>query len=621
MDFAVKYDPRSLSAEREAAIKVRDGFLYKLTDMHKRYHQPAYREDCKTEKYEPENHAFEWNSLVGAQVAFDNPRVMVGTGRPHTVGPVAKGIRHALNRWSEKTRLKEPAQRLWLDTAFAYGVLMVRQGNIPGYASGRDNPVPQWPVVERISPWQFFCDPLAQMFDRARYAGHDCAFDKDELIQVAQANPHLGWNAEVLEGITTTQEFDERDESIRGVMPDRQEIKITEMWVPGYDLPESPGPDEGYHGTIFTLVDGQTDGGMEDDWVRAPRPAYVSRWGPYVFAGIYYVPDMLYPLSPLMAVEGRVQELNSHATAMSEAMARYKKLVLIDSTRADLIQKINSPNSLVIPVQGLHRDDAVEFEIGGITEQHITTWNLLRERLTRASAISDAQRGNARDGTATANAIADEASSVRVGYIKSRFGEAIRQVFEMAADLMLKDDRVVFGLGDDAAKDLGMKEPYFFGGPVDIIDPMTGENLGPPSVDDLDISIEPYSMDQLGQGIVRQQMMESLQMLLAIAPQIPTMPYVKWKDVFNKIGDVNNDQDWSNMIDLDMAAAVGGLPGALPETPQSTMAGATPKGGRTAIDASAISGGRPVPAGGQQPAMAGQSGGQFATKGRVMAGA
>ena len=102
----------------------------------------------------------------------------------------------------------------------------------------------------------------------------------------------------------------------------------------------------------------------------------------------------------------------------------------------------------------------------------------------------------------------------------------------------------MFPLGADAAKDLGMEEPYYVGG-------VTEEETGT-SYNDLELEIDAYSMERTSESLRQRRTMEAFQLISNVAQAMPQMPYVKWGDLLDKLGDAMNMPDLSEMIDEQM---------------------------------------------------------------------
>jgi hypothetical protein len=224
--------------------------------------------------------------------------------------------------------------------------------------------------------------------------------------------------------------------------------------------------------------------------------------------------------------------------------------VIVSADNPDLARKIkDSPNDLVVPVKGFAKDQVVELETGGITSQHKDQIRDALERVDRNTGIDQTQRGNLEKGlTATAVAVAESAASAALAFVKQEFTDATVQVLNSAAWFMYNEDRVEFPLGEEAADELGMGEPWFQGG-------MGGEA----SYDDLELEIEPMSMERMNEALMRSNYTEQMNLILNAAAVIPTAPFYDWQTIFERGGDALNDPLLGEIYNQDLAAMVTGM--------------------------------------------------------------
>jgi len=457
----------------------------------------------------------------------------------------AMALEHGINRWVRDTNVRSVLQRVAYDTLITYGIVLTTQAPMPGQdpMSGFKA---YWPNCYRITPKRFIIDPVSMSVPEARFMGHMWVRDKEDLMD--EADNDRSWNKEVIETMQTSQDMEElgfennRDRDV----PERNEVVAYDIWIPEIELKESPGPDFGFHGTIYTVAASENNGQRDPnkaDFVRDPRPYYGPPTGPYAMFGTYYVPDTPYPLSPIMATMGQVDELNDHVRSASASAANYKRLILVDSKSKKLAQDVKSqPHDYVVPVEGLDRDRVIPLELGGITNQQVSYIEMARERLDRNSGIHDAMRGNVTgSATATEVSIAEGSSTVRLAYIKQQFQEAVRSVLTKVGWYMHNDDRVKFPLGVEASKELGMPEPYFVGG----TDPSS-------RFSDLELELEAYSMERTTEALQQRRAMEAFQIIANVASAMPQMPYVDWGGLLDKMGDALNMPDLSSLVDSQM---------------------------------------------------------------------
>ncbi|UCC88295.1 MAG: hypothetical protein JSV81_03035, partial [Anaerolineales bacterium] len=448
--------------------------------------------------------------------------------------------------------LRKKLVELATDMLFTYGVAVVREdyNNTSGTAvhTPEEDPQepskPMWPVVERISQKEFLLDPGCARWSDAAFMGHEVRRPRKALLKEAEENPDRGWDVKAIKQAVAADPVKDRHNT--KYTPERDEVVFYELWVPSHDLPESPGAEEGFHGTIFTLCAAKTEQGAEPlgMYIRKPRPYYGPRTGPYSMFGVYKVPDTPMPLSPLTAVECQVSELNRHVRSVSNAMLRHKRLVGVnDSRTAQLVKDTGHDYVTVVPFED-GRAMVQEFELGGQTEQQALWIRTCRERADRALGMDEALRGAVSGaGTATEHTIASEAANARIAYIKQAFTDSVTALLEKVAFYMYHDDRIVFPLGDEIIRDLAMgpdAQPYFMGGGHST---ESGYQF-----EDLELEIEPYSMERSSEGMNQKRALETHQLLLGSLQAMSAYPDYPWQDHFQKIGNAMNTPDLPELV-------------------------------------------------------------------------
>jgi hypothetical protein len=264
-----------------------------------------------------------------------------------------------------------------------------------------------------------------------------------------------------------------------------------------------------------------------------------------------------------------VEDLNKIVAASNEAIRKYKRLIIMDETSPDLAQKVKSPDNYVVTAKGFKKEMVIDLESGGITSQHKDQIRDALERVDRNTGISQVQRGNLQKGlTATEVAVADAASSEALAFVKQEFTDATVQVLNSAAWFMYNEDRVEFPLGEEAADDLGMGEPWFKGG-------MGGET----SFDDLELEIEPMSMERMNEALMRTNYMEQMQMIMEAGPAVLAAPFFDWKAIFERGGDALNDPMMGDIFNAPLAAKLTGMQMAQSMSPQPAPGGGGGGGG------------------------------------------
>lgn len=89
------------------------------------------------------------------------------------------------------------------------------------------------------------------------------------------------------------------------------------------------------------------------------------------------------------------------------------------------------------------------------------------------------------------------------------------------------------------------EEPWFQGG---------GHSESGYSFDDLELEIEPYSMERSSEGLVQKRSLEAHQILMGSLPSMQQFPDYPWKDHFAKIGNAMNMPDMADLVTDELLA-------------------------------------------------------------------
>lgn len=174
--------PDNLMEEIQAAERLRDRHLEKTDEMIREYHGQAYDSGRPSEKPAPENHAFEWLSLVTPQIIYDNPEVMVRSRRSGIDPEILTQLQYGIQQWADDTLLWRTLMDCWYDMAFSFGVIHSTIEVIP-YYKGNQGVRPMRPCARRIKPQRFFVDCRADAPSNARLMGHFGFYDKNDLLE------------------------------------------------------------------------------------------------------------------------------------------------------------------------------------------------------------------------------------------------------------------------------------------------------------------------------------------------------------------------------------------------------------------------------------------------------
>lgn len=557
--------PDRLRADEE----FRDDHLFSLDAMVGSAAGPHYSRKTLG-SYMPENHYHAYTSLMVPRLMHDNPRVRCTTRRPGSQMETAEAIRHGLNRWVRDVNLRNVGQQLAMDYCYTWGAAMVRQ--IPNrhmgkttekWIWGKDGAVRTeqtsslWPSVYRIPQPQFILDSGALTPHQAEYMGHKWFATPDKVLAEAKRGGDDGWDVEALgelvgsagsDGGSASTSDPERQDRARD--PKKLELEFATVWVAELQLKESDGPDAGYHGTLMTLARAQGRG-PRGAWrtVKKPVPYYGPPSGPYEIFGAYYLPNKLYPLSALVAVEGQIRELNRQARALSRSAEKHKRVVLYDyRDQATAARLKRAQHDFFVGIPGFDKAKFAEAELGGATDSQYKATAYLMDRLQRISAMDEAQQGNVTGmGTATEHSIANEAAATRLGYLRQQFSSGMSGVLMKAAWWLYHDSQVIFPLGEEAADDFEMMDPWFHGG-------MDDEDA---SFDDLELEIEAYSMQRTDQESLAARTQAGLTWIIETAMMRPQTPWVDWEKIDDLAAQVYDLPDLAGLVDNEAALMAG----------------------------------------------------------------
>lgn len=510
-----------------------------------------------------ENHYFEWLSTNLPLYYMRAPRLRATSHLDSIEAESATiAIESEINRTLLKYGFDEEALMVAYDFAFAYGIFCVT-----GQDYGYDPQIGMktWrPRPQRIAPERFIYDPLCtSTWDHASWLGHMIVLSPEAFEAMAENGE--GWD---LAAIRAAGDDARNDLPGRNWIadeqeaPDRQEIVAYSIWLRDVQPDESKGPEDGYHGAVCVVADSDNEG--YERFLRKPVPFKGPACGPYAWVGCYTVSNSPVPMGPLQAQSLNVRELNTATDVIMRGMENYKRGVAVDQANDDLIDAIqNQPDTRVWPVQGLNANQNTlkSIEIGGVTEQMMTAYTILRERLDRNSGMHEAQRGKITGGTASEVSIAQANADVRISFIKERFTRGIRRVLEIMAEYYLIDSGIAFRVNPDQRQPIidpetgmPMPTPVFIGGVTG--DDADGDGLG---IDDLDLQIEPYSMEHTNQSLMQERWIQMVELLLKVGPAMQAMPWIDWTRVLEKGGDVLNDPEFGSLVNTAMLSLVQGV--------------------------------------------------------------
>lgn len=546
----LKSTPEALCAELKAAADYRTRLTHAKSEMVNRYVGPFYDQRSDAEEA-PENFYHEFTSYLLPRLVFNNPRFNVRSRRVGVQQDAAMAIGHGLNRWCVDSAFRKTLVSAATDYLFSFTMLLTTQEESIGglHPTVRDQwgeKIPHMPRVTPLDTGDCYLDPGGRTPEEWRYIGHSFVRDHDDLIAEAEQEGSE-WDLEAVKALAE-QVSQERQMRRNGGLniPERGSVELAEMWVAEhwdedeYDTAEEASAD-GFHGMIYTLAVEQSSSQnpkLKNAWLRKPRAFYGPRWGPYTYIGCYHVPGEGARMSPLVAVEGQTRALNRLAVAEQRGAEDHKTLAVVNSDDPKIVGKLKgAKHHSVLGLKNFTRDQLEVIALGGNHPELKESLARAKDRLDRNAGLGEAQRGATTSGaTATESAIAANSSALRMDFIIQQWTDGIAQVGRTVAWYLYHDDRVVMPLGEEATQEAGLPEGaeiFLTGGDWD-------ESSGA-TFDDLELDIEPYSMERTDQGLKQHQMIQMFgpfPNLLQLIGMFPTG--ADWADIIDMYGDAFN---------------------------------------------------------------------------------
>lgn len=566
--------------ESEAALESTrdhlDAFERQVQRFHSRHFRRRGAAGAGGESF-LENHYYDWVTYIVPKIAYTAPRARVRSKIASVFGEDAKALQAGLNRWIRDHSYERFSEDVAIDMQFNWSVGYVSQQPIPGAKPveglNPDDPdeigVPNAPAIYRVLQDLYFDDALARQRSDIRFRGHVLARDRGLLIEEARAHPERGWNLNMLRSMPAADTHERMRRDTR-YATDRDEVTFRELWVPEAELEEymdgTPAPEggwraNGFNGLILTV---SSSGGEE--WVRAPRPAYVPPDGPYTVFGCFGVPGSTKSLAPLVAIEEQVLELNAHTRVMSRSAADYKKMAFVENSDPRIARLVrDGQHHGVIPVKGFKRENLMEVEVGGISDQMIAYRTILLDRLNRNSHMDDPTRGKTTGSTAFEADLANRSTETRTEWIAKKADEGHAELLTKALWFMFMDNRSVWPMGAEGAEEMGIppqRVSLSDGRVIDIQPSLSfrggaGSNPNSPPFNALEVTVEPFSTRRPNEAEMREQFMAASQFLSTYLPMIPVFPWVRWQSHFRAAAEAFAAPELETIVDWQRATQEG----------------------------------------------------------------
>lgn len=556
--MAFTTDKARLYQEIENAISIRDSALVNIKDQIARL-AGSSRGKVIDGGEAAMNYSALWLSVMMSRLIYNNPKVLVTAGeaidgQQTPIQEAAHATEIFVNAWNDAEGLNKKLRRCAVDYAMAWCAGMVTRKKHPGDHSIDTETERYMPEFVRIPPWRMIIDPYCEDVEEARYLGHTWYCDKDDLVELAKAaDEDEGWDVGAVEAMQTevnafSSNMDPRD----GQQNNRDEVVLLDLWFPEKLHDEDLGPEEGFHGTIMTLGWDSNQQTVYD--FRKPRPCFCPASGPYAIGGYMPIPMSPFPMGPLAMTFGHESLVRDMVQTANTGCLEYKRAWLIPAgtDASDAAKKVLGSGDVVIPVPGMAADaKPIEIEIGGVTDMQLRNIMYSRGELERLGGLDGPGTGKANSHTtATSDAIAAESRKTISDHIVDNFHDFVREIEEKVAWYGFSDEDVKIALGDDV-DGIDGQDLNFEGGPGDL--DMSAFLM-------FTIDIEPHSMERMNDAMHQHRVMQAFGLIVQIAQFVRQMPEVDWKAVISMIGDALNMPNLDQMIDIDMAMQLAGVP-------------------------------------------------------------
>lgn len=584
-------DANVLLENIEHAERVRDQKLRVVSDLYDQYRGESDGDDQT--RFTPSSHVLEYAWLMVGRVAFRQPRVRVRSKVGAAGRAIADASQFAMNQWIRQALHEVLLRKFALDMQFGMTVGVVRTTRDPKDQAGTQPGGRAWPVLERIPPQRFFIDPLATGHEDARFMGHVWVMPRDELLKLAEEAEEGGddsWDLDKIRAATADQSAEKLGREHGHGAPDRDEIVGYEVWLPSLTIEdedrEDDGegededrdektPEDGYHGTIVTLLAVPDNGGADKGidraelaFIRKPRAYYGPRTGPYIVGGVLDVPNSVYQMGPLAAVYGTLCQLNNTYAKVLADINKYRQGIAVDDAGTGKVkdQLQDAKNDVISITGGADGIDRMvkPFEIGGVTDQQLRALQILQTQLERASGIDSAIRGQVDgDGTATEHAIAERGAESRISMVRRQFELFVEGCLKAVLWHVLSEADFEMEMDEDSVAELG-QDATFYGGRID----EEGNEWSP---DKLALEIEVGSMERSTDPGRQAMEFAVLDRMIGYAQALRALPEIDAKEFLGRIGDIVNDPKLGELYRAEIADAVRQMQGVPPSPEQPKL--------------------------------------------------
>lgn len=534
--------PQNLLLEIDSAVRLRDHHVTRAREIIRGYVGYDFDAGRDYGSPSPENHAFEYMTLMLGRLVADNPAIAVRAPFAQFEW-VADALEDAANQWIVRNNIQSIIEGIVAEALICYGVGMVSFEVDPAAPVTANGTRRMRPVFAHIPFWRYFRDYRGCNGIPQRFEGHVWVRDKADLENDERYDPAMVEKLMVDAGLS---DAGERDSS-----PTRKEVVGYEVWVPDAKLPPGLDPQK-YHGMVYTLGttalggadpnDGRIrDGKRVSGYLREPQPFYGPASGPYKLFGGWPVPGSPYRLAPLMATKEQAEEHNAHMNAITHSALQRKTVIITNSANTGLKNTLkNSRDGYVYGVKGYQSGQFDQIEIGGPTKEQLDYADRVKQRLDNNLGMSDAQRGNPKVGvTATADQISANSSNIRTDSYQTSIKNATADVMRNVCWYMFQSEFFVTRLSAEFAKKYQLQDPRFSGGDHPMTEDLTADDLLS------SLNIQPYSMERVDPVTMQGRMQQLVPLAISIAQAQAQMPYADFNSLWDQLARAHNF-DWLN---------------------------------------------------------------------------
>lgn len=497
--------------EVQAATSDTDEHVKHYDDILRRYVGRWYRKDMEDQESDPENFSYSFVSNMLPATGLSDPQVSVDSSRVIGHKVVTDAMTDGLNAWIKDVGYSEATESCRMNFLFSRGVLMHYLREDTRFSRGSVTP-----AVKSIHPRRFFQDSLADESGSDQFRGHWYWQDIDALLADPDLNKEVAGTLENLQGQDSASGESTTWEKGSGASMGRRRLKCYSVWSREKN-------------TIRVICEASTVVELFPE-----RPYYGPNCGPYVLFDAYPVPDQVWPLSPIVAVQDQAQDLNIHARAMGRAAARRRSIGLVEASNPDLGDKLaDADDGDILPVKGITGQHVI-IEVGGATQTQYQYSEYARNRLDRISGLTATIQGNvgAAD-TATEAKIADDAMSNRIRYLTQKVLKRSQDSLWIVGWFLYHTEGVIIPVKRMDPLTGQPTEGLFFGGPA----PMDNGAQW----DDFNIVVKLNTMQS--EAVAKNNMLEYFGVFMQIVQMAPQFPYVRWPVIARDLGGVYNLPD------------------------------------------------------------------------------